>query len=150
MSDLYSVFSDCFTDQPSLISITTETLSKIPRIKTLFLKAILLGIARKAGLNMNFKGLLWDGQKYYENRIGIYEAVKISLRLNSHAKFLYIALSPTIYFSDEFEFDKLVKQNTCREYIDRLRNKDYFERLGYWNSRLFNNSPLFIQYSEFI
>lgn len=148
MSDLYSVFSDCFTDQPSLISITTETLSKIPRIKTLFLKAILLGIARKAGLNMNFKGLLWDWQKYYENRIGIYEAVKISLRLNSHAKFLYIALSPTIYFSDEFEFDKLVKQNTCREYIDRLRNKDYFERLGYWNSRLFNNSPLFIQYSE--
>lgn len=148
MSELHAVFADCFSDRPSLISVTDETMTKVPIIKNLFLKAILLGVAKKTGLNMNFRGFLWDDRNCYENRKGVYEALKLSLHLNPHERYLYLSIVPTVKFDDEVHIDRIVKQNISREYSDRLRNKEYLKKLCEWTTKLFNGGALLIRYSE--
>lgn len=148
MTDIYSSLNDFLEGIPTLVSLTEEAYIKSPLLKRLMLKAIVLGIARKTGLKMSFQGRLWDENIRYYNRQGIYECVKVNLRLNPHQKFMYLSISPTLYFDKDSQITHLSKQDMCRSYIDGLRNKKYFDKVQYWLNKLFGGSRMEVNYSE--
>lgn len=149
IKDILEAFGPDIIDSPILINIPYSTYSEKPFLKRLALKAILLGIARRAQLNLNFKGLLWNKEWTIDNSQNLYEAVKISLRWIKGKNYMLMGISPTIYIEDEGLYAKSIKQKKSREYIDKLRNSNYFKSLSKWIHRIFNGvSHIDFNFSE--
>lgn len=148
MSDIYTRLGNFIEDKPTLVELTEESYTQFPCLKKLMLKAITLGIARKTGLQMSFNGQLWQKDTLYCGKNGIHECVKLNLLLNPHKSFMYISITPSLHFDQDIAIDRLTKQDMCRNYLDGLRNKAYYEKILTWINKIFAGKYLKIAYSE--
>ena len=148
MSDIYTHLGRFIEDKPTLVELIEESYAQFPCLKKLMLKAIVLGIARKTGLQMSFNGHLWHNDTLYCGKNGIYECVRLNLILNPHKNFMYLALTPSLHFDNNITVDALAKQDMCRKYLDSLRNRLYYEKVTTWINVIFAGKSLQISFSE--
>lgn len=122
---------------PERIPISKTTIRENHQIRKLYLRAILLGIIRMSGLHGNLdKCILWNPDKIFKTNF--YEAVKLDLLFNDNDKYGWLSVRPTLYpIKAELAISERQKGN--REYLDKLTNSSYQQKVTEWLYLMANN-----------
>lgn len=141
-SMIQDIFGNDLISEIERIPITVDDIESNGVFKELFLKTMLLGISQLKGLNVNYKRcILWKNDVYFkEHNINVHEAVECGLSFKPQKDFVLLSITPTIYIESSDPIEKEKKQEYARKYLDRMRNREYEEKLQMWCNIILGNS----------
>lgn len=141
-SMIQDIFGNDLISEIERIPITVDDIESNGVFRELILKAILLGISQLKGLNVNYKrGILWKNESIFkEENIIVHEAVECGLSFIPQKEYALFSITPTIYLESSEPIEKEKKQKYTREYLDRMRNKKYEEKLQMWYNIILGNN----------
>ena len=141
-SMIQDIFGNDLISEIERIPITVDDIESNGVFKELFLKTMLLGISQLKGLNVNYKRcILWKNEVYFkEHNINVHEAVECGLSFKPQKDFVLLSITPTIYLESSDPVEKEKKQEYARKYLDRMRNREYEEKLQMWCNIILGNS----------
>lgn len=142
--EIYNTFKNSLKNTLQPLPLSVMSCEEIPVFRRLIINGVLIGIADLLNLNIEFrKDLLWNPQRIYNNKQGIYKALKLSLKIsNIHGvKQMFLSLNPTLFFEEgqcNVEFKKIF----LKSFSDTLRNEGWSSELQKWHQLLFANGAL--------
>ena len=141
-SMIQDIFGNDLISEIERIPITVDDIESNGVFKELFLKTMLLGISQLKGLNVNYKRcILWKNDVYFkEHNINVHEAIECGLSFKPQKDFVLLSITPTIYIESSDPIEKEKKQEYARKYLDRMRNREYEEKLQMWCNIILGNS----------
>lgn len=141
-SMIQDIFGNDLISEIERIPITVDDIESNGVFKELFLKTMLLGISQLKGLNVNYKRcILWKNEVLFkEYNINVHEAVECGLSFMSQKDFVLFSITPTIHIESSEPVEKEKKQEYTRKYLDRMRNREYEDKLQMWCNIILGNS----------
>ena len=141
-SMIYDIFGEDLISEIERIPMTLDDIEKNGVFKELFLNAILLGISQLRGLNVNYKRcVLWKNEVLFkEPDIIVHEAVECGLSFIPHKGYALYSMTPTIYLESSAPVEKEKKQEYARKYLDKMRNREYENKLQMWCNTILGNT----------
>ena len=141
-SMIQDIFGNDLISEIERIPITVDDIESNGVFRELFLRTMLLGISQLKGLNVNYKrSILWKNEALLnEHNVNVYEAVECGLSFMPQKNFVLFSITPTIYVESINPIEKEKKQEYTRRYLDRIRNREYEEKLQMWCNIILGNS----------
>ena len=140
-------FRDCIIGDIVRVPIPISEIEKNGIFKELFLKATILGITQKKGFDSNHKTKIWEKQSFTQkHHVSIHRAIECNLLFKEKENnYALLSIKPTIYLSSIDPITISDKLLCHKQYIEKLRNKQYDEEIEYWQDILFNGNNLRFQ-----
>ena len=141
-SMIQDTFGNDLISEIERIPITVDDIESNGVFKELFLETVLLGISQLKGLNVNYKRcVLWKNEALFkEHNMNVHEAVECGLSFMPQKDFALFSITPTIYIESSEPVEKEKNQEYTRKYLDRMRNREYEEKLQMWCDIILGNS----------
>lgn len=144
VSIINDVFKDCLISEMERTSISLNEVERNGCFKELFLKAILYGFSQIRNLGINYRhGIIWKKEAFY-TELGktVHEAIECGLSFIPQANYALISITPSLHIESSSPIEKEKKQEYNRRYLDKMRNKEYEEKIQEWCNILFKGNKL--------
>lgn len=140
-------FGDCLEEDIVRVPIPISEIEKNGTFKELFLSSILYGIIQKRDLESNLRTKIWERVPFAQKRhISLHRAIECNLLIKEDEnKYALLSIKPTLFLSSTEQITTSDKLLCHKEYIDKLRNKQYDEEIVYWQNILFGGHALRFQ-----
>lgn len=142
LTELNSVFGNRLKDSIRREPISIKDLQSVSTFKSLYLSAILYGLASRIGLNTDRKHKIWKTQpkQITSSGVKVYEAIECDLVFKENVKYVLLSLKPSLWIDDKTKLTKEESLRTSADYLKSLRNKIYDEKLIEWENLLFGQT----------
>lgn len=142
ITEFKTVFGSRLKDTIRREPISIKDISEVSAFKSLYLSAILYGLATSSGLNTDYKHKIWKTQHKQTTSSGakVYEAVECDIVFPPDKDYVLIAMKPTLWISDKSGICKEELLRLNMNYMNPLYNGKYDEKLIEWENLLWRQN----------